>query len=75
VDVLVVLGAWAGGSVVISLAVGTAIARADRRSRAAGAARDRSAPRSATPAQVLALLPRPRSAVADAAADGLLRAP
>lgn len=72
-DVLVVLGTWAGGSVVVSLAVGTAIARADRRSRAAAAAPGRSGAPSTTPAQVLALLPRPRAA--GVTADGLLRAP
>jgi len=74
VDVLVVLGAWAGGSVVVSLAVGTAIARADRRTRAAAAATSGSTRRSTTPAQVLALLPRPRAAAVETA-DGLLRAP
>lgn len=73
-DVLVVLGAWAGGSVVVSLAVGTAIARADRRTRAAVAALNGPGQRSATPAQVLALLPRPRTAAAEPA-GGLLRAP
>jgi len=74
VDVLVVLGAWAGGSVVVSLAVGTAVARADRRTRASAAPSGSRTPRPATPAHVLALLPRPRAAATEGV-DGLLRTP
>lgn len=71
-DALVVLGAWAGGSVVVSLAMGTLIARAERASqRRPDAARP--AP---VPTAVLSLLPRPRAAAAasaDAAGQQLTR--